>query len=77
MVPRFIGGGGGGTGLIASAEVLSCHLTHSFSSLQGLTELDSGTHNGDPGLTVDESVIVFASARTGNYDIYLASRPCL
>lgn len=48
-----------------------------FSSLQGLTELDTGTGNGDPGLTADESVIVFSSSRTGNYDIYLASRPCL
>jgi hypothetical protein len=48
-----------------------------FSGLQGLAELDTGTGNGDPGLTADESEIVFASSRTGNYDIYLAERPCL
>src|ERR1700761_1759880 len=32
---RFIGGGGGGIGFVVSAEELSCHLTHTFSSRHG------------------------------------------
>merc|ERR1711939_1104591 len=37
MLEILIGSGGGGTGCAASAEELSCHLTHTFSSLQGLS----------------------------------------
>ena len=48
-----------------------------FSNLTGLTELDTGTGNGDPSLTLDESEVFFVSQRTGNYDAFSASRPCL
>jgi hypothetical protein len=65
-----------GTGLeLESAQRISP--SDDFSSVHAITELNTGTENGDPGLTADESEIVFSSSRTGNYDIYLASRPCL
>ena len=48
-----------------------------FTSVHAIAELNTGTENGDPGLTLDESEIVFASTRGGNYDVYIASRPCL
>jgi hypothetical protein len=60
---------------IASAQRISP--SDDFSSLHGLTELDTGTANGNPSLTPDESEIVFSSQRTGDYDTYIASRPCL
>jgi hypothetical protein len=60
---------------IATAQRISP--SDNFSSLHGVTELDTGTNNGDPSLTSDESEVVFVSARTGNPDAYIATRPCL
>jgi hypothetical protein len=65
-----------GTGLeLESAQRISP--SDDFSSVHAIAELNTGTENGDAGLTLDESEIVFASTRGGNYDVYIASRPCL
>jgi hypothetical protein len=48
-----------------------------FSQLHDVSELDTSGNEGDVSLTLDESVMAFASKRTGNWDAYTASRPCL
>jgi hypothetical protein len=42
-----------------------------------ISELDTSTTNGDISVTLDESIVAFSSSRTGDYDVYTATRPCL
>jgi Tol biopolymer transport system component len=49
-------------------------LTDNFGGAQVLTELDSGMHDNDPTLTSDERLIVFASNRNGDRNLWYALR---
>lgn len=48
-----------------------------FSQLHDLAEIDTNGDEGDPSLTLDESVLTFVSHRDGSYAPYIATRPCL
>lgn len=49
-------------------------LTDNFGGPVVLTELDSGMHDNDPTLTLDERLIVFASNRNGDRNLWYALR---
>ena len=49
-------------------------LTDNFGGAKVLTELDSGMHDNDPTLTSDERLIVFASNRNGDRNLWYALR---
>jgi hypothetical protein len=42
-----------------------------------ISELDTSSLNGDISVTLDESIVAFSSSRTGNYDVFTATRPCV
>jgi hypothetical protein len=48
----------------------------SFGAMTPVTELASGSEDGDPSLTEDGLHLVFASAREGSNDIFVADRAC-
>ena len=48
-----------------------------FSQLHDVSEIDTNGDEGDPSLTLDESVLTFVSHRDGSYAPYIATRPCL
>ena len=60
---------------IVSAERISP--SDVFSQLHDLTEVDTSDSEGDPSLTLDESQLVFISNRNAQYEVFLATRPCL
>jgi hypothetical protein len=64
----------GGFKIVAAVRISP---SDDFSQLHDMTEIDTSGGEGDASLTLDESIMGFASTRPGNWDAYTATRPCL
>lgn len=60
---------------IVSAERISP--SDVFSQVRDVSEVDTGTSDGDPSLTLDEAQLAYASYDGSSYTVWIASRPCL